>query len=133
MDPITLSILGGAGSTLLGGIFGASAAKRQQQEANRREKYNQMMGALDTRFRAFGVGQGPRLQEIDGGAGAGAAWGKAFGGGLQQGMNIYGALGQQAMNKEMLDIMKAKGASAGLDDYNFYKGLSSGSGSGAQY
>lgn len=137
MDPITLSLLGGAGSTLLSGIFGSKQAKAQQAEANRREKYNQMMSAMDTRYKAFGGGQGQKLQEMDGGGGAGAAWGRALGGGIQQGMNIYGALGQQNMNKEMLDLMRqnAGGGSASnyLDDYNFYKGLSSGMGSKAQF
>lgn len=128
MVPLILgSAAAGLGTTILGGVLGAREAERQQAEQARREKYNQMMSALDTRYQAFGMSaNGPRLAEKPATLTSEGAWGNAVIGGLQQGMNVYGNMsaaqglqaGNAANNATTADALKTQAT----DPYMAYQG-----------
>ena len=111
MDPLTGSLLLGGGKALLGGIFGGAEAKRQQQEANRAEKYNQMMGALNTQFSGLAPGlsrsQGIQAQRAPSKTGNIA---KGILSGVQTGLSAYGALSKAQDNKDWGRAIKDKEA-----------------------
>jgi hypothetical protein len=92
-----------AGTTVGGMIAGGSQAAAQLKEAQRREKYNQMMDAINTKFSVFGGGPSHRLQETSYGPGAGT--GALLGGlgGLQSGLNLYSGLKDMGLGSKMGD------------------------------
>ena len=110
-DPISLGVMGGA--SLLGAGVNLIGAKQAQKEQARREKYNQMMSALDTRYRTFGSAPQQRLAEMDAPTTFGAVAKGALGG-LQQGANIYGMLQNSNLADEFLKTQREKQAAQAL-------------------
>ena len=102
----------GAGTSLLGGILGGREAARRQREANRVEKYNQMMGALNTQFSGLApqLSQSRGIQQQQTPSREGNIM-KGILSGVQTGLSAYGALNKQ---RDVDDWRKALGA--GKDD-----------------
>ena len=122
MDPMTLSLAGGALSAGVSSILGMNEAARQKREYEKAQKYNQMMANIGTKFGSVTGGgsqaSGPAMNAYSGPSAAGAL-AKGIGGGAEQGMNIYTGMNEQILNEKYLDYLRDK------QPGNAYAGLQS--------
>jgi len=110
VDPITIGLIAGGASALLGGIKGA----QQKKEAARRERLNAELSALDTAYAPLVKGTTQKLQEIDAGPGV---LGGALGGGIsgfQGGATLAGSINKMNAYGSLADQLKAKNVNPAL-------------------